>query len=126
MIAFDQCPKVETAIKADARLVQLRIYESHSMKKGEMKVHMFNEGGEIALFRKCGMQPVFFGKTLVGTKVPNLTYMLVFENAEAQKANWGKFVQHPEWKALSAKPMYKDTVSHITNIVLKPTPYSQV
>jgi hypothetical protein len=126
MVGFKECPRVETAVKADTRLFQLRIYESHSLKKGQMKIHMFNEGGEIALFRKCGMQPVFFGETLVGTKMPNLTYMLVFENETAQKANWKKFIDSPEWKALSRKPIYRDTVSRITNIILRPTSYSQV
>ncbi|NQT86418.1 NIPSNAP family protein [bacterium] len=87
---------------------------------------MFNEGGEIALFRKCGMQPVFFGETLVGTKVPNLTYMVAFENEEAKKANWKKFLGSPGWKTMSKLPIYQNTVSHITNIVLRPTAYSQI
>jgi len=126
MLAFDQCPKVEAAIKADTRLFQLRIYESHSLKKAQKKIHMFNEGGEIALFRKCGMQPVFFGETLVGTRVPNLTYMVAFENEEAQAANWKKFGGSPEWKTMRSLPIYKDTVSNITNIVLRPTAYSQI
>jgi hypothetical protein len=32
----------------------------------------------------------------------------------------------PEWKKLSGDPQYKDTVSNITDIILKPTPYSQI
>ncbi|NQT51715.1 NIPSNAP family protein [bacterium] len=126
MLAFDDCPKVEDAVKDDTRLFQLRIYESHSLLKGQRKVEMFNTGGEIALFRQCGMQPVFFGETLVGTRIPNLTYMLVFKDEAAQKANWKKFVTSPEWKAMSGKPIYKDTVSRITNIILKPTACSQL
>lgn len=126
MLAFDECPKVEVPPKTKTRIFQLRTYESHSLKKGQKKIEMFNAGGEIALFRKCGMQPVFFGETLVGAKIPNLTYMLVFEDDEARKANWRKFVTSPEWKKLSGMPVYKDTVSGITNIFLRPTPYSQL
>ena len=126
MLAFDQCPKVEAAPKAATRVFQLRTYESHSVKKGQKKIHMFNAGGEIALFRTCGMQPVFFGETLIGAKIPNLTYMLVFENDDARKANWRKFLTSPEWKKLSRMPVYKDTVSGITNIFLRPTPCSQL
>ena len=126
MIAFDEYPKVEAAVKAETRIFQLRTYESHSLKKGQKKIHMFNAGGEIALFRKCGMQPVFFGETLIGAKTPNLTYMLVFENEDARKANWRKFGTSPEWKTLSSMPVYKDTVSGITKILLRPTPCSQL
>ena len=32
----------------------------------------------------------------------------------------------PEWDKLKNDPQYKDTVSAITNIILKPTPYSQI
>jgi len=126
LLAFDQCPAVETPTKAEGRVFQLRIYESHSLPKAQKKIHMFNEGGEIALFRKCGMNPVFFGQTLAGARMPSLTYMLGFDDEAAQKAAWGKFIAHPEWKKLSRMAIYKDTVSHITNIILKPTPYSQV
>jgi len=87
---------------------------------------MFNEGGELALFRKVGMNPVFFGQRLAGTRMPNLTYMLGFDDEAAQKAAWGRFLAHPEWKKMRSDPKYKDTVSKITNIVLKPTPYSQI
>jgi hypothetical protein len=31
---------------------------------------------EIAIFRKAGLQPVFFGNTLIGQNLPNLAYML--------------------------------------------------
>ncbi|MFW6161525.1 MAG: NIPSNAP family protein [Planctomycetota bacterium] len=126
MLAFDQCPTVETPTQAESRVFQLRTYESHSLPKAHKKIHMFNEGGEIALFRTCGMNPVFFGQTLAGARMPNLTYMLGFEDPAAQKAAWGKFMAHPGWKTLRSKPLYRDTVSNITNILLRPTAYSQI
>ena len=126
MLGFDECPEVEVPERTATRIFQLRTYESHSLKKGRKKIEIFNAGGEIALFRRCGMQPVFFGETLVGTKMPNLTYMLVFEDDEARKANWERFTSSPEWSRLKAVPAYRDTVSGITNIFLKPTPYSQL
>ncbi len=125
MLAFDQCPAVETPTKAQGRVFQLRCYESHSLPKAQRKIHMFNEGGEIALFRKCGMNPVFFGQTLAGARMPNLTYMLGFDDEAAQKTAWGKFMAHPDWKKLRSLPLYRETVSHITNIILRPTAYSQ-
>src|SRR5689334_1971607 len=78
LLAFDQCPRVEVPTKAADRVVQLRTYESHSAERAKKKVEMFNEGGEIAVFRRLGMNPVFFGQTLIGSKMPCLNYMLGF------------------------------------------------
>jgi hypothetical protein len=126
MLAFDQCPKVEVPKKAETRVFQLRTYESHSLKKADKKIDMFNAGGEIALFRECGMQPVFFGQTLAGAKMPNLTYMLVFENDAARQANWKKFIESAGWQRLKSLPVYRDTVSGITNLFLRPIACSQL
>ena len=126
MISFDAVPKVETHATGDERVFQLRIYEAHNAERGQKKIEMFNTGGEVAIFRKCGMNPVFFGESLIGTRIPNLTYMLGFDNPEAQKAAWGKFMKHPDWKRISRDPQYRDTVSRITNIILKPAASSQI
>ena len=34
--------------------------------------------------------------------------------------------QDPEWKALSADPQYRDNVSAVSDIILRPTAYSQI
>jgi hypothetical protein len=106
--------------------LQLRIYESHNQYKAKKKVEMFNEGGEIDIFRKTGMNPVFFGETLIGTRFPNLTYMLGFDDMEAKLAAWEAFLAHPDWKECKSRPEYAETVSHITNIMLRPAPGSQI
>ena len=77
----------------------------HSKKANKKKSEMFNKG-EIEVFRRVGLTPVFFGETMIGTKLPCLTYMLVFENMAAHDANWGKFDGDPEWKKLSSTPGY--------------------
>lgn len=126
LLAFDQCPKVEIPTKKDTRVFQLRIYESRNAVMAKRKIEMFNQGGEIALFRTTGLHPVFFGESLIGGKMPNLTYMLGFDGPEPQKAAWDTFINHPEWKKLSTDPYYQDTVSNITNLVLRPTAASQI
>ena len=126
MLAFDRWPNLGDTNNRSPRVFQMRTYESHSMLKGLKKVEMFCAGGEIDLFLKCGMRPVFFGQSVVGPILPNLTYMLTFPDTDAQKAAWDKFKGSPEWKKLSGDPQYKDTVSNITNLELKPTSYSQV
>jgi hypothetical protein len=128
LLAFKGMPKVETPAKGPDRVFQLRTYESPSLKTGQKKIEMFNDAGEIRIFREVGLAPVFFGETLFGGKMPNLTYMLGFENAEQQKAAWGKFGKHPEWQKLRTMPEYADArvIRGITNTLVKPAAYSQI
>jgi hypothetical protein len=126
MHAFDDCPRVEVPTRAAGRVLQLRVYESHNAERGALKVRMFNEGGEIRIFREVGMNPVFFGQAFTGEKLPNLTYLLGFEDEAAMKSAWDKFGKHPDWEKLKNEPRYKDTVSNITNLVLRPVTGSQV
>ncbi len=129
MAAFEGMPKLERPTEAPTRIFQLRTYESPSEKAGLKKIEMFNTA-EIAIFRKVGLHPVFFGQTLAGTKMPNLTYMLGFRDMEESKANWKKFGADPDWQKLRAMPEYMDKViirkNGITNLYLKPASYSQI
>lgn len=126
LLAFEGHPKLEVHSNKDTRRVQLRIYESHTIERHLKKVAMFNEGGEIEIFRKSGMNAVFFGQALVGTLLPNLTYMLQFDDMAAMEAAWNTFRNHPDWKVLSQDSEYKDTVSRITNLVMRPLAASQI
>ena len=82
----------------------------------------------IEIFRKVGLTPVFFGRTLAGTRMPSLTYMLVHDNMAAREKSWDAFRTSPDWKALAATPGYSDPeiVSNITTVYLRPSSYSQV
>jgi hypothetical protein len=128
MVAFAGMPQMEVPVNNPDRVFQLRIYESPSVKTGFKKIEMFNEAGEIKIFREVGLNPVFFGRTLTGAKMPNLTYMLAFESMEAQKAAWKKFGGHPLWQQLRKMPEYADKaiLSGITNLPLVAADYSQV
>lgn len=126
MLAFDGFPKVQVPVKGPNRLLQLRIYESHNKERNRKKVYMFNQGGELGIFRRHGMTAVFFGETLAGSKLPNLTYMLGFDSEEAQKAAWDGFRNDPQWKQMSKSEEYKDAVSNVTNLILRPGESSQI
>ncbi len=129
MQAFEGMPRLERPVDAPGRVFQLRTYESPSEKTGLKKIEMFNTA-EIAIFRKVGLHPVFFGQTLAGTKMPNLTYMLGFKDMEEGKANWKAFGGDPDWQKLRAMPEYGDKAilrpKGITNLYLKPASYSQI
>jgi hypothetical protein len=129
MISFAGMPKLEPPSFPDGnqRLFELRTYESASVKANFMKVDMFNRW-EIAIFRRTGLLPVFFGQTMIGSRLPCLTYMLAFPNQEAHDKNWGAFIADAEWKTVSKTPGYTDPeiVSNISNVFLRPTSYSQI
>jgi hypothetical protein len=130
MMAFEGMPKLEVPSfpgGGAARIFELRTYESHSRKAHLKKVEMFNRG-EISIFRRTGLAPVFFGQTLIGSRLPNLTYLLGFENAEAREKGWSAFGADEEWKKLRSTPGYTDAeiVSDISNVLLRPASYSQI
>ncbi|MDD4019192.1 MAG: NIPSNAP family protein [Kiritimatiellae bacterium] len=124
--AFATCPQVRRVTDSADRLLQLRTYNSYTSERNVRKVAMFEQGGEIGLFRACGMEPVFFGQALAGDRLENLTYMLGFANKDAKEAAWKRFREHPGWLKLKADPRYKDTANKITNIVLRPSKGSQL
>lgn len=130
MAAFAGMSRLEVpeGAKADRpRLLELRTYESHSEAAHLKKVEMFDTG-EIDLFRRTGLTPVFFGRTLIGSRLPNLTYMLVFDDMADHDQSWKTFVNHPEWKKMSATPGFtdKEIVSGIRRVFLVPAPGSQL
>ena len=111
---------------APARVYELRTYHSPSEPAGRKKVEMFEAGGELALFRRLGMPVVFFGRDLVGSGLPCLTYMLAFADAAAREKAWTAFRDDPEWIKLRDQPQYADIVSGIDASVLRATDYSQI
>ena len=130
MKAFSGMPRLEKPSGATAgqgRVFELRTYESHSKAAHRKKVEMFDRG-EIEIFRKTGLAPVFFGSNLIGQNLPSLTYLLVFESLAAREANWQTFINDPDWKSLRATPGYEDSniVSSIDSFILRPGPGSQI
>ncbi|HTH31288.1 MAG TPA: NIPSNAP family protein [Lacibacter sp.] len=117
-----ELPQLKSAKKE--RVYELRSYESATEKIFQNKVHMFNEGDEIGLFKRLNFNAVFYGEVIAGGKMPNLMYMTSFENKADRDAHWKSFGDDPYWKKLSAMPEYKNNVSHIDIMFLRPTDYS--
>jgi hypothetical protein len=124
MEAFDSIPQFKTPDK-NRGLFELRTYESYNEDAFRRKVKMFNVE-ELPLFEKVGLHPVFFGELLAGRFMPALTYMLWFKDMEERTANWAKFTASDEWKTMSNKPEYADTVSKVKRIFLTPSDISQI
>lgn len=125
--SFDCWPNLKTPELAEnpSRIFEMRVYESTNERFGNLKVEMFN-AGEVPIFLDSGVIPVFMGQALVGDKMPNLTYMTVYENQAAKDKAWENFRNHPDWKVLSGVQKYKGTVSKIHKIDLLPVSGSQL
>lgn len=124
--AFTHMPKMEVPEKKQ-RIFELRRYESPTEAAGKSKIAMFNESGEIGIFKRLGFNPVFYSETLIGTVRPNLVYMITFDDMDAHDQKWKAFGADPEWTRLRTMPQYPDAiVSHITSTMLVPTAYSQI
>ena len=125
--AFSMAPQLQLPNLSGARkdrIYELRSYESATEKFFKNKVHMFNEGDEIGLFRRLNFNANFYGEVIAGAKMPNLMYMTCHENKAARDANWKNFVNDAYWKKLSGMPEYQHNVSHIDISFLYPTEYS--
>jgi hypothetical protein len=128
---FDSVPEVVAPsgpAAAASRVFELRTYESHSRTATRKKIEMFEKGGEIAIFKRLGMAPVFFGRDVIGTRLPSLTYMLVFPDMAARDKGWADFGRDPEWVKLRDQPGYTNPeILSGTNVaLLRPTDYSQL
>jgi hypothetical protein len=109
---------------ASERIYELRSYESATEAKAAKKIEMFNQGGEIALFKKLKFNAVFYGEALAGNQKPNLMYMTTFSDMKSHDELWKAFVGSPEWKKISGLEEYKNTVSKNHTHLLHPTSYS--
>lgn len=128
--AYEKMPKITlpaASTSKSPRVFELRTYESPSNQDHWRKIEQMSSG-EGDIFSKAGIPQVFYGDTLVGPRLPNLTYMLCFNSLSERDAKWDAFRSSPEWKALSTNPRFafEDIVSNITNIMMAPTAYSQI
>jgi len=130
MAAFEGWPKLTPPVSSATkgkRMFQMRTYESPSNGDHQRKVEMFHSG-EFEIFLKAGFHPVFFGDTLAGSRMPNLTYMLSFADTAELEAKWNIFRTDPAWKKLSGSPRYAfdQIVTNISNLFLSPLECSQI
>ena len=106
LAAFEGWPRVTppaaTATKGK-RMFQLRTYENPSNGEHVRKVEMF-PGGEYQVFKDMGFHPVFFGDMLMGSRMPNMTYMLSFTDSAELEAKWAALMSSPEMEGAFHQP----------------------
>jgi hypothetical protein len=127
---FPSMPAIEPGSPPEgrgSRVFELRTYESDNEITLRRKIKMFGDG-EIAIFRRSGIQPVFFGEAIAGSRMPQLTYMAAYESMAARDKAWQAFSADPEWQKLRSQPGYADAeiVSSISNAILRPAAGSEI
>lgn len=124
MLAFDVLPKMAPP-PAEPRIFELRTYEGYSEDALRRKIKMFNDG-EVPIFNRAKLTPVFFGEVISGNNMPCLTYMVTCKSMDERDKGWTAFLSDPDWKKLTADTQYANTVSNILKTFLVPVDYSQV
>lgn len=125
--AFSEAPNFTLpsfATPPSQRIYELRSYEGPTDYLFRQKVKMFNEGGEVKLFKDLEFNPVFFAEVVSGSHMPNLMYLTTFSDKASHDDHWKAFGGHPEWKKMSSLKEYENTVSHADVLLLHPTDYS--
>lgn len=119
-----QFEKKSSLIKSPNRIYEYRSYESPTENAHLRKVHMFNEGGEIDLFKRLNFNAIFYSKAIVGGRLPNLIYMTSFNDMADRDAHWKAFGASPEWKNISTMPKYLKSVNRNETVLMTARDYA--
>jgi hypothetical protein len=91
------CPEVAAeAGRKTPRIFELRVYHSPTWRQLEA-LHERFAGPEIKIFHRSGVHPLLYTQTIIGQQMPNLTYLIPFENLAAREKAWAAFSADPEW-----------------------------
>jgi len=126
LLGFESVPTLEIPVTGPDRIFEWRIYRSFNIERNEAKIKMFDEGGQMPLFRETGLNPVFFGNVLAGPRTPALMFIVGCPSAEAHTEAWQAFRTHPKWLVMRDLPEFADTATEIERVVLTPSPGSQI
>ncbi len=127
--SFNEMPQFvvpQHKTSASERIYELRSYQGPTEKMFQTKVEMFNQGGEVKIFKSLNFNPVFFAEVIAGSTMPNLMYLTTFSDMKSHDEHWNSFRNHPDWKVLSGMEKYKNTVSKAVVWLLHPTNYSEI
>lgn len=127
--AFNYHPKYSVKAsyeRGPENIYEFRSYESSTEALHLNKVHMFNQGGEIEIFKNLDFNAIFYGRVIVGAHMPNLIYMTSFKNMQERNDRWNKFRDDATWKKISKLPEYAGNVSRNETILMKPSRYNSL
>jgi len=109
------------------KLYEMRIYESPSNRQLNF-LHDRFAGGEIDVFHKSGIHPIFYADTVFGANLPNMAYLIPFQSADHREKAWTTFRNDPDWIKIRDESIRHggEIVRNITNIFLSPMGFSML
>ena len=127
--ATDYCPEVKAdpTPRQTPRIFELRTYHSPTYRQLKA-LHERFAGPEIKIFHRTGVHPILYTSTLIGPNMPNLTYVIPFENLAEREKAWAAFSADPEWVKVRAESIEKHgQISSVSQISLyRATAYSPI
>lgn len=109
------------------RIFELRTYHSPTWRQLRA-LHERFAGPEIKIFHRVGVHPILYSTTIFGANMPNLTYVIPFDNLAAREKAWAAFGADPEWQKVRAESIEKH--GQITSVIqislYRATPYSPI
>jgi hypothetical protein len=96
--ATEYCPEVapDPTPREKPRIFELRTYHSPTWRQLKA-LHERFAGPEIKIFHRVGVRPILYTSTMVGPNMPNLTYLIPFDDLAAREKAWNAFGADPEW-----------------------------
>jgi hypothetical protein len=119
----------EIAVPAEkpkkARIWELRVYHAPTERQLGF-LHDRFAGPEIKIFHKCGIFPVMYADTVAGPDMPNMTYLMPFEDLAAREKAWDAFGADPDWLKAREQSIARggQIVAQSTISLLKPAAFS--
>jgi len=106
--ATDYCPEIPAALepRPAPRIFEIRTYHSPTWRQLRA-LHERFAGPEIKIFHRVGVHPILYSSTAIGAQMPNLTYVIPFDDLAAREKAWAAFGADPEWKKVRAESIEK-------------------
>jgi len=127
--ATDYCPEVrnDTEPRSASRIFELRAYHSPTWRQLRA-LHERFAGPEIKIFHRVGVHPILYSSTMLGQNMPNLTYLIPFEDLAAREKAWNAFAADPEWVRVRKESIDRyGQISSVIQIALyRSAPYSPI
>lgn len=126
--AADYSPEIQSADPDKApRVFELRTYHAPTWRQWVALNERF-AGPEIRLFHRSGIHPLFYAWTVFGANLPNLAYLIPFDDLAARERAWSAFAADPEWIKVRNESVSKhgQIVTVSQSALFKAAPYSPV
>jgi hypothetical protein len=118
---------VDKEPRKQSRIFEIRVYHSPTWRQ-LAALHERFSGPEIKIFHRVGIHPILYSSTQVGPNMPNLTYVIPFDDLAAREKAWAAFSADAEWVKVRKESIDRHgQISSISQIGLyRATPYSPI